>query len=100
MATENPEKWQSILYFEVEAYSGSKIAGQLFRGDSQKILQFSVEENALKNIALRGLADTMPYSELNKWSYVIPSWQADRFLEGLKVIEEACNNKNLNLQPV
>ena len=39
------EKWQSILDFEVEAYSGSKIAGQLFRDDSRKILQFSVEEN-------------------------------------------------------
>ena len=82
-----PEKWQSILYFEVEAYSGSTIAGQLFRSDSRKILQFSIEENALKNIALRDLADTIAYSELNKWSYVIPSWQADRFLQGLKVIE-------------
>ena len=81
------EKWQSILDFEVEAYSGSKIAGQLFRGDSRKILQFSIEENALKKIALRGLADTIAYSELNKWSYFIPSWQAERFLEGLKVIE-------------
>ena len=81
------EKWQSILDFEVEAYSGSKIAGQLFRGDSRKILQFSIEENALKKIALRGLADTIAYNELNKWSYFIPSWQADRFLEGLKVIE-------------
>ena len=81
------EKWQSILDFEVEAYSGPKIAGQLFRGDSRKILQFSIEENALKKIALRGLADTIAYSELNKWSYFIPSWQADRFLEGLKVIE-------------
>ena len=81
------EKWQSILDFEVEAYSGPKIAGQLFRGDSRKILQFSIEENALKKIALRGLADTIAYNELNKWSYFIPSWQADRFLEGLKVIE-------------
>ena len=81
------EKWQSILDFEVEAYSGSKIAGQLFRGDSRKILQFSIEENALKKIALRGLADTIAYNELNKWSYFIPSWQADRFLEGLKIIE-------------
>ena len=81
------EKWQSILDFEVEAYSGPKIAGQLFRGDSRKILQFSLEENTLKKIALRGLADTIAYSELNKWSYFIPSWQADRFLEGLKVIE-------------
>tara|TARA_B100000676_G_scaffold233839_1_gene233261 strand:+ start:2763 stop:3797 length:1035 start_codon:yes stop_codon:yes gene_type:complete len=81
------EKWQSILNFEVEAYSGPKIAGQLFRGDSRKILQFSIEENALKKIALRGLADTIAYNELNKWSYFIPSWQADRFLEGLKVIE-------------
>ena len=81
------EKWQSILDFEVEAYSGPKIAGQLFRGDSRKILQFSIEENALKKIALRGLADTVAYSELNKWSYFIPSWQADRFLEGLKVIK-------------
>ena len=81
------EKWQSILDFEVEAYSGPKIAGQLFRGDSRRILQFSIEENALKKIALRGLADTTAYNELNKWSYFIPSWQADRFLEGLKVIE-------------
>jgi hypothetical protein len=81
------EKWQSILDFEVEAYSGPKIAGQLFRGDSRKILQFSIEENALKKIALRGLADTIAYNELNKWSYFIPSWQADRFLDGLKVIE-------------
>ena len=81
------EKWQSILDFEVEAYSGPKIAGQLLRGDSRKILQFSLEENTLKKIALRGLADTIAYSELNKWSYFIPSWQADRFLEGLKVIE-------------
>ena len=81
------EKWQSILDFEVEAYSGPKIAGQLLRGDSRKILQFSLEENTLKKIALRGLADTVAYSELNKWSYFIPSWQADRFLEGLKVIE-------------
>jgi hypothetical protein len=81
------EKWQSILDFEVEAYSGPKIAGQLFKGDSRKILQFSIEENALKKIALRGLADTIAYNELNKWSYFIPSWQADRFLEGLKVIE-------------
>ena len=81
------EKWQSILDFEVEAYSGPKIAGQLFRGDSRKILQFSIEENALKKIALRGLADTIAYNELNKWSYFIPSWQADRFLKGLKVIE-------------
>ena len=81
------EKWQSILDFEVEAYSGSKLAGQVFRGDSRKILQFSIEENALKKIALRGLADTIAYSELNKWSYFIPSRQADRFLEGLKVIE-------------
>ena len=81
------EKWQSILDFEVEAYSGPKIAGQLFRGDSRKILQFSIEENALKKIALRGLADTIAYNELNNWSYFIPSWQADRFLEGLKVIE-------------
>ena len=81
------EKWQSILDFEVEAYSGPKIAGQLFRGDSRKILQFSIEENALKKIALRGLADTIAYNELNKWSYFIPSWQADRFLEGLKVIK-------------
>ena len=81
------EKWQSILDFEVEAYSGPKIAGQLFRGDSRKILQFSLEENTLKKIALRGLADTIAYSELNKWSYFIPSWQADRFLEGLKVIK-------------
>ena len=81
------EKWQSILDFEVEAYSGPKITGQLFRGDSRKILQFSIEENALKKIALRGLADTIAYNELNKWSYFIPSWQADRFLEGLKVIE-------------
>ena len=81
------EKWQSILDFEVEAYSGPKIAGQLFRGDSRKILQFSIEENALKKIALRGLADTIAYNELNKWSYFIPSWQADRFLEGLKIIE-------------
>ena len=81
------EKWQSILDFEVEAYSGPKIAGQLFRDDSRKILQFSIEENALKKIALRGLADTIAYNELNKWSYFIPSWQADRFLEGLKVIE-------------
>ena len=81
------EKWQSTLDFEVEAYSGSKIAGQLFRDDSQKILQFSVKENGLKKIALRGLAGTIAYSELNKWSYFIPSWQADRFLEGLKVIE-------------
>ena len=81
------EKWQSILDFEVEAYSGSKIAGQLFRDDSRKILQFSVKENGLKKIALQGLADTIAYSELNKWSYFIPSWQADRFLEGLKVIE-------------
>ena len=81
------EKWQSILDFEVEAFSGPKIAGQLFRGDSRKILQFSIEENALKKIALRGLADTIAYNELNKWSYFIPSWQADRFLEGLKVIE-------------
>ena len=70
-----------------EAYSGSTIAGQLFRSDSRKILQFSIEENALKKIALRGLADTIAYNELNKWSYFIPSWQADRFLEGLKVIE-------------
>ena len=45
------------------------------------------KENALKNIAQLDLADTIAYSELNKWSYVIPSWQADRFLEGLKVIE-------------
>ena len=81
------EKWQSILDFEVEAYSGSKIAGQLFRDDSRKILQFSVKENGLKKIALRGLAGTIAYTELNKWSYFIPSWQADRFLEGLKVIE-------------
>ena len=81
------EKWQSILDFEVEAYSGSKIAGQLVRDDSRKILQFSVKENGLKKIALRGLAGTIAYSELNKWSYFIPSWQADRFLEGLKVIE-------------
>ena len=81
------EKWQSILDFEVEPYSGPKIAGQLLRGDSRKILQFSLEENTLKKIALRGLADTIAYSELNKWSYFIPSWQADRFLEGLKVIE-------------
>ena len=81
------EKWQSILDFEVEAYSGPKIAGQLFRGDSRKILQFSVEESALKKNALRDVVDTIAYSELNKWSYVIPSWQADRFLEGLKVIE-------------
>ena len=81
------EKWQSILDFEVEAFSGPKIAGQLLRGDSRKILQFSLEENTLKKIALRGLADTIAYSELNKWSYFIPSWQADRFLEGLKVIE-------------
>ena len=81
------EKWQSILDFEVEAYSGPKIAGQLLRGDSRKILQFSLEENTLKKIALRGLADTIAYNELNNWSYFIPSWQADRFLEGLKVIE-------------
>ena len=80
-------KWQSILYFEVEAYSGSKIAGQLFRSDSRTILQFSVKENGLKEVALRGLAGTIAYSELNKWSYAIPSWQADRFLEGLKIIE-------------
>ena len=81
------EKWQSILDFEVEAYSGPKIVGQLFRGDSRKILQFSIEENGPKKIALRGLADTIAYNELNKWSYFIPSWQADRFLEGLKVIK-------------
>ena len=81
------EKWQSILDFEVEAYSGSKIAGQLFRDDGRKILQFSFKENGLRKIALRGIAGTIAYSELNKWSYFIPSWQADRFLEGLKVIE-------------
>ena len=81
------EKWQSILDFEIEVYSGSKIAGQLFRGDSRKILQFSFKENGPKNIALQGLADTISSSELNKWSYFIPSWQAERFLEGLKVIE-------------
>ena len=81
------EKWQSILYFEVEASSGSKIAGELFRGDSRKILHLSVEKNALKKPASRGLGETIAYSELDKWSYVIPSWQADRFLEGLKVIE-------------
>ena len=81
------ENWQSILNFEVEVYSGSKIAGQLFRGDSRKILQFSVDENALKKIALRRVADTIAYSELNKWSYAIPAWQADRFLQGLKVIK-------------
>jgi len=81
------EKWQSILYFEVDASSGSKIAGELFRGDSRKILHLSVEKNALKKPASRGLGETIAYSELDKWSYVIPSWQADRFLEGLKVIE-------------
>ena len=53
------EKWQSILDFEVEAYSGPKIAGQLFSGDSRKIIQFSIEEKALKNIALGGLAETI-----------------------------------------
>ena len=45
------EKWQSTLDFEVEAYSGSKIAGQLFRDDSRKILQFSVIDNGLKKMA-------------------------------------------------
>ena len=43
-------KWQSILYFEVEAYSGSKIGGQLFGDDSRTILQFSVKENGLKRL--------------------------------------------------
>ena len=56
-------KWQSILYFEVEAYSGSKIAGQLFRSDSRTILQFSVKENGLKEVALRGLAGTIAYGK-------------------------------------
>ena len=27
------------------------------------------------------------YSELNKWTYVIPSWQAERFLVGLTLLK-------------
>ena len=53
----------------------------------EKFYSSQLKKTALKKIALRGLADTIAYSELNKWSYFIPSWQADRFLEGLKVIE-------------
>ena len=87
-----------VLKFEVETFSGQKISGQLFESHKQKIIQLSAEEDSREKPIQVSLG-TKFYSELNKWTYVIPSWQAERFLVGLTHLKgDAQQRQNLQLQ--
>ena len=76
-----------VLKFEVETFSGQKISGQLFESHKQKILQLSAEEDDTREKLTQVSLEKKIYSELNKWTYVIPSWQAERFLVGLTLLK-------------
>ncbi len=76
-----------VLKFEVETFSGKKISGQLFESHKQKILQLSAEEEDTREKLIQVSLEKKIYSELNKWTYVIPSWQAERFLVGLTLLK-------------